>query len=105
MVYAQISPSTVEPELPQAEYEWDDLECLLLAAQVDLIFADALAPVHTDSAPAVTTDADGENTRTPLRAVSPTTRRRVPNLEVSATQRSPPQGDNRRPPVWKVGDE
>lgn len=95
----------MEPELPQAEYEWDDLECLLLAAQVDLIFADALAPVHTDSAPAVTTDADGENTRTPLRVVSPTTRRWVPNPEVSATQRSPPQRDNRRPPAWKVGDE
>ncbi len=62
MVYAQTDPPAVEPELPQVEYVWD-LECRLLAAEVDLIFADALTPLHTESAPTVTTDVPGENMR------------------------------------------
>lgn len=71
MVYAQMTPSTVEAELPQVEYVWDDLECQLLAAEVDLIFADAPAPVPTDVAPTSTTDVHGEKTRPPLHAVRP----------------------------------
>ncbi|NDV09080.1 hypothetical protein GXW84_32190 [Rhodococcus sp. IEGM 248] len=93
MVYAQNSSSTVEAELPQVEYVWDDLECQLLAAEVDLIFADAPAPVLTDLAPTSTADVHGENTRPPLHAVAPTTRRGGPNPEVVATQRSPPHGN------------
>ncbi len=94
MVYAQMTPSTVEAELPQVEYVWDDLECQLLAAEVDLIFADAPAPVPpTDVAPTSTTDVHGEKTRPPLHAVAPTMRRRGPNPAVAATQRSPPHGN------------
>lgn len=93
MVYAQMTPSTVEAELPQVEYVWDDLECQLLAAEVDLIFADAPAPVPTDVAPTSATDVHGEKTRPPLHAVAPTMRRRGPNPAVAATQRSPPHGN------------
>ncbi|WP_257226052.1 hypothetical protein [Rhodococcus opacus] len=88
-----MTPSTVEAELPQVEYVWDDLECQLLAAEVDLIFADAPAPVPTDVAPTSTTDVHGEKTRPPRHAVAPTMRRRGPNPAVAATQRSPPHGN------------
>ncbi|SEB68295.1 hypothetical protein SAMN04490239_1205 [Rhodococcus koreensis] len=92
MVYAQTDPPAVEPELPQVEYVWD-LECRLLAAEVDLIFADALTPLHTESAPTVTTDVPGENMRAPTHAAVPTARPRFSNPEVAATQRSPPRRD------------
>ncbi|BAH51436.1 hypothetical protein [Rhodococcus opacus] len=97
MVDVHDSTLIVEPDLPQSECLWDALEYRLLAAEVDLIFADALAPVRIDGEPTVTaTRISGGSTRTPLRESGTAAPRRSPNPEVGATQRSPPHREEGR---------